>query len=99
MLQILSQRQQETEQSHHGTQALSTGNTELINVNTASASELERLPGIGPKKAQAILQTRGEAPFASIDDLQRVRGIGPKTLERLRPLVTIGERAEEGKRP
>ena len=62
----------------------------LININTADLSELDTLPGIGPKKAAAIISTREEAPFESVDDLRRVRGIGPKTLERLRPLVTIG---------
>lgn len=58
-----------------------------INVNTATAAELESLPGIGPSKAQGIVDNR---PYASIEDLDRVPGIGPATLERLRPLVTTG---------
>ena len=65
--------------------------TGLIDVNRASADELQKLPGIGPKMSQAIVQERERGgPFKSADDLRRVRGIGPKTLERLRPLVTAG---------
>ena len=57
----------------------------LININTAGATDLESLPGIGPSKAAAIIANR---PFTSIDDLERVPGIGARTIEQLRPLVT-----------
>jgi len=67
--------------------------TQPINVNRASGEELRRLPGIGPKLSQRILDTRARKPFQSVEDLRRVPGIGPKTLERLRPFVTIGEKA------
>jgi competence protein ComEA len=63
--------------------------TSAINVNRADQAELQKLPGIGPKLSQRILDERGKAPFKSIDDLRRVSGIGPKTLEKLRPYVTI----------
>lgn len=61
------------------------GNGGLININTASATELESLPGIGPSKAAAIIANR---PFTNVDDLERVPGIGARTIEQLRPLVT-----------
>jgi competence protein ComEA len=61
-----------------------------IDVNTATAADLRKLPGIGPKMSQAILDERERAPFKSVDDLRRVHGIGAKTLDRLRPYVTVG---------
>lgn len=60
-----------------------------INVNTATADDLMRLPGVGPVTAQAIVSARAAAPFRKVDDLDRVRGIGPKTLDKLRPFVVV----------
>jgi competence protein ComEA len=62
----------------------------LINVNTASATELEALPGVGEVIAQAIVDYRTEnGPFASVDELLDVSGIGDATLENIRELVTV----------
>ena len=62
-----------------------------LDLNRASADELEGLPGIGPKTAQRILDDRRvRGPFHKPKDLTRVKGIGPKTLERLLPHVTAG---------
>lgn len=59
-------------------------------VNRASAEELAALPGIGPIRAEAIVDDRARnGPFRSPDDLTRVKGIGPATVERIRPLVAI----------
>jgi competence protein ComEA len=66
-----------------------TAPTEPININKASAADLRRLPGIGPKLSQAIVDERDRAPFKSADDLCRVHGIGAKTLDKLRPYVTV----------
>ena len=60
-----------------------------VDVNRAAAEELQKLPGIGPKLAQRILDERTRGRFRSVDDLRRVAGIGAKTLEHLRPYVTV----------
>ena len=63
---------------------------ECIDLNTAPASDLERLPGIGPAKAQAIVEDRRKnGPYSAVDDLMRVDGIGVYTLERLRPYAAV----------
>jgi competence protein ComEA len=60
-----------------------------LDVNRASAEELQRLPGVGPATAAAIITERERnGPFAGVDDLLRVRGIGPAKLDALRDLVT-----------
>ncbi|MCY4174972.1 MAG: ComEA family DNA-binding protein [Acidimicrobiaceae bacterium] len=69
------------------------GGSAPMDVNTATASQLERLPGVGPALAAAIVEHRGQrGPFASIDRLDDVSGIGPAKLEQIRPLVTAGGR-------
>ena len=58
-----------------------------INPNTASPASLTRLPGIGPKRAQAIIDYRDSSPvqpaFTCPADLQNIKGIGPKTVEKI----------------
>ena len=62
----------------------------LINVNTASATELESLSGIGEVLAATIIEYRTQnGPFASVEDLMDVSGIGPATLEEIRDQVTV----------
>lgn len=62
-----------------------------LDLNRATVAELDELPGIGPAKAQAIVDYRERhGAFGSVDQLMEVKGIGPKLLERLRPLVTVG---------
>jgi competence protein ComEA len=61
-----------------------------VDLNTASATQLDALPGVGPATAAAIVKDReAHGPFRSVNDLGRVRGIGDAKLEQLRDLVTV----------
>lgn len=63
---------------------------ENIDLNTASQADLERLPGIGPSRAQDIIKERQEnGPFRTVDELTRVKGIGKSILEELRPYARV----------
>lgn len=58
-----------------------------IDINSAPAHELVKLPGIGPVLSQRIVEARQQRRFTNVDDLQRVHGIGPKTVASLRAHV------------
>lgn len=61
-----------------------------ININTASVEELQKLPGIGPTKAQAIVDYRqNNGDFKSIEEIKNVKGIGEKTYEKLKDLIDV----------
>lgn len=60
-----------------------------VRINSASASELQQLPGIGPAFAQRIVDTRSRGRFASVEDLLRVPGIGKAKLAKLRDYVEV----------
>ncbi len=67
----------------------SRGSARRSSLATATAAELDELPGVGPVTAQKILDYRTEhGPFRSVDDLDAVPGIGPTRVEQLRDLVT-----------
>ena len=73
-------------------QAAETGPTQLgvVNVNTASAQELQLLPGIGEARAREVVALRKRrGGFKSIDELKEVKGIGDAGLERMRPFVRL----------
>ncbi|MCP2520074.1 ComEA family DNA-binding protein [Candidatus Aminicenantes bacterium AC-708-M15] len=62
-----------------------------VNINTASLTELQTLPRIGPKVAQRIINYRKEhGPFKRVEDIMKVRGIGEKTFLRIKDLITVG---------
>jgi len=65
-----------------------------VNLNTATKEELIALPGIGPAKAQAILDYRkANGAFKSVEELKDVKGIGAKRFEKLKPELTVAPAA------
>jgi comEA protein len=71
--------------------------TTPININTATAVQLEALPGIGPRTAQAIIDHRQKnGGFKKIEELMNVKGIGEKSFLKLKPMVTVSaDKAEK----
>jgi competence protein ComEA len=66
------------------------GGDKLININTADAAQLVKLPQVGPKMAQRILDFRkSNGNFKRTQDLMKVKGIGEKIFAKLQPLITI----------
>lgn len=61
-----------------------------ININTATVEELQKLPGIGPVKAQNIVEYRNKyGKFTSTEELLKVNGIGEKTLDKIKPFLSF----------
>jgi len=64
--------------------------SELVNLNTATLAELQKLPGIGAKTAERIVEYRQKkGPFKKIEELMNVQGIGEKSFLKLRPQITV----------
>jgi competence protein ComEA len=62
-----------------------------ININTATASELEALPGIGPALAARIVEHREtNGPFGNVDELEAIKGISERMVDEMRELITVG---------
>lgn len=62
-----------------------------LDLNSATARDLEFVPGVGPRQAGEIVRLRErKGPLSSVDDLLQVRGIGPETLKKLKPFVKAG---------
>ena len=64
-----------------------------IDPNRADSRTLETLPRIGPSRAAAIVEARGERPFSDVADLERVPGIGPKTRRAIEPWLATSSEA------
>ena len=74
----------------HGASKVSAqGSAGRVRINSASASELQSLPGVGPALAQRIIAERSRGRFASAEDLLRVSGIGKAKLEKMRAYVEV----------
>jgi competence protein ComEA len=68
----------------------STTITPLVNLNSATSSQLDTLPGVGPSTAKAIISYRNrKGPFGKVEDLLNVPGIGPSKVAALRDEVTV----------
>lgn len=76
------------ETTHPAPPGISASGAGLINVNQATAAQLQELPGIGPALSAAIIAERERQPFARVEDLDRVPGIGEKRLSAIRSLIT-----------
>ena len=64
----------------------------VVNLNTATATQIATLPGIGEKAAQRIIEYREKnGGFKKIEELMNVKGIGEKSFLKLKPLITIGD--------
>lgn len=61
----------------------------VVNVNTATAAQLDLLPGIGAKAAKRIIELRAVKPFVKLEELRKVKGLGPKKLEKMKPFVAF----------
>jgi competence protein ComEA len=62
----------------------------MVDINSATAEQLDELPGVGPTTAEAIVEYRtANGPFRSVEDLANVKGIGPAKLARIRPHATV----------
>jgi competence ComEA-like helix-hairpin-helix protein len=67
-----------------------------IDINAASAAELDVLPGLGPRLAERIADDRAaRGPFASVDDLARVPGVGERLVEQIRPFAVAGTESDD----
>ena len=71
----------------------------LVNLNDATAEQLELLPGIGPSRSSAIVAYRKTHPFKRVEELMRVKGIGKKSFARLRPLLSLSGATTLKERP
>ena len=68
--------------------------TAPVNLNTATQAQLETLPGLGAKAAERILEYRQKnGAFKKVEDLMNVKGIGEKSFLKLKPLLTVAEKA------
>jgi len=74
--------------------------TAIVNLNTASANDLEGLPGIGAKTAARIVEYRQKnGPFKKIEELMNVRGVGEKNFLKLKSQISVGGAKTEHDRP
>ena len=77
-------------QSKSPARSAAPASTAIVNLNTATATDLEGLPGIGAKTAARIVEYRQKnGPFKKVEELMNVRGVGEKNFLKLKPQITI----------
>jgi competence protein ComEA len=64
---------------------------ERVDLNSATAAELMRLPGVGKKRAEAIVAARDKRPFKKTDEVLRVKGVSPAWFSKTKGVLTVGE--------
>ena len=85
-------------QAAYGVQANTSRQQQALDLNRASAADLEQLPGIGAVLAQRMITYRqSHGGFQTVEELRQVKGIGRKKLDRVRPLVTVAVPGGKGK--
>jgi competence protein ComEA len=68
-----------------------------VDINTATVAQLESVNGIGPKKAEAIVEYRKKnGPFKSVDDLENVKGLGKASIDKMRSEISVGKAKKVG---
>jgi len=92
---LVAQPQAQNAQSKASARPAATPSAAVVNLNTATVSDLQRLPGIGAKTAARILEYREKkGPFKKIEELMNVQGIGEKNFLKLRTQVTVATKPE-----
>jgi len=82
-------------QTPHGGSTKTAAAIGVVNINTASAAELEALPGVGAKTAARIVEYRQKnGPFKKVEELMNVRGVGEKNFLKLKPQITVTAKSE-----
>ena len=86
----INEEEYETTEDMEGIQNIYETNSDIININTATQTELELLPGIGPSTASKIIKYREEnGEFKTIDDIKNVSGIGDAKFESIKDQITV----------
>jgi competence protein ComEA len=76
------------------------GAAAVVNLNTATATQIATLPGIGEKAAQRIIEYREKnGGFKKVEELMNVKGIGEKSFLKLKPLITVGDKPAAKQQP